>query len=85
MKVFVINKVIDLKEVIHIEKHDFNSRGCGFNIYMSDGTIHEFSRKIAYETYSSEVSDIFKTWDRLIKGITEEWQKVAEPIKIFKI
>jgi hypothetical protein len=82
MKVFIINQVVDLKEVIHIEKLAFNSRGCGFRIWMSDNTKIEFSEKIPYETYSHDLSRIFKSWEKVINDVTKEWGSVAEPINI---
>lgn len=90
MEIIVQGHKIDTKdiyEIVDIEAHKtmFLNRQAGFVIKLVDKPSITVGQSIPYESYPSEIGEIKRKWDKLMKSVIEKWEADKSDIQVFKI
>lgn len=63
----------------------FLNRQAGFIIKLIGKPNVTVGERIPYESYPSEISDIKRKWDKLMKSVIEKWEADKSEIEVFKV
>ena len=84
MEIIIEGHKVDTKDIWDIELIT-DSRYVGIRIRVIDKPDILIGRKIAYETYSSEYSNIYAPYKKLYSEVKEKWELDKTELQIFKL